>query len=85
MNAVWLEDYKKESYYDFPFLCYNLSRIGEYMKSDRKQTILFIIILLVMSMGVGYAFLTTTLSIDGVSDIDSSSWDIHFDNLELYD
>ena len=55
------------------------------MKSDRKQTILFIIILLVMSMGVGYAFLTTTLSIDGVSDIDSSSWDIHFDNLELYD
>ena len=53
------------------------------MRSDRKQTILFIIILLVLSMGIGYAFLTTTLTIDGVSDIDSAVWDIHFDNLEV--
>ena len=53
------------------------------MKSDRKQTILFIIILLVLSMGIGYAFLTTTLSIDGISDIDSSSWDVHFDNVQV--
>ena len=53
------------------------------MKSDRKRTILFIIILLVMSMGIGYAFLTTTLTIDGVSDIDSSSWDVHFENVQV--
>ena len=53
------------------------------MKSDRKQTILFIIILLVMSMGIGYAFLTTTLSIDGTSDIDASSWDVHFENVQV--
>ena len=53
------------------------------MKSDRKQTIFFIIILLVMSMGIGYAFLTTTLSIDGTSDIDASSWDVHFENVQV--
>ena len=53
------------------------------MKSDRKRTFLFIIILLVLSMGIGYAFLTTTLTIDGVSDIDSSSWDIHFENVQV--
>ncbi|MBR6136970.1 MAG: hypothetical protein IKQ06_02300 [Bacilli bacterium] len=53
------------------------------MRSDRKRTILFIIILLVMSMGIGYAFLTTTLSIDGTSDIDSSSWDVHFENVQV--
>ena len=52
------------------------------MKSDRKRTILFIIILLVLSMGIGYAFLTTTLTIDGVSDIDSASWDVHFENID---
>ena len=53
------------------------------MRSDRKRTILFIIILLVMSMGIGYAFLTTTLSIDGTSDIDSASWDVHFENVQV--
>ena len=53
------------------------------MKSDRKRTILFIIILLVLSMGIGYAFLTTTLTIDGVSDIDSASWDVHFENVQV--
>ena len=53
------------------------------MKSDRKQTILFIIILLVLSMGIGYAFLTTTLNIDGTSDIDSASWDVHFENVQV--
>ena len=53
------------------------------MKSDRRQTILFIIILLVLSMGIGYAFLTTTLTIDGVSDIDSAVWDIHWENVQV--
>jgi len=53
------------------------------MKSDRRQTILFIIILLVLGMGIGYAFLTTTLTIDGVSDIDSASWDVHFENVQV--
>ena len=51
------------------------------MRADRKQTILFIIILLILSMGIGYAFLTTTLSIDGVSDIDSAVWDVHWENV----
>ena len=55
------------------------------MRSDRKQTILFIIILLVLSMGIGYAFLTTTLSIDGTSDIDSAVWNVHFENIVLDD
>ena len=54
------------------------------MRSDRKRTILFIIILLVMSMGIGYAFLTTTLNIDGTSDIYSASWDVHFENAEEF-
>ena len=53
------------------------------MRSDRKETIIFIVILLVLSMGIGYAYLTTTLSIDGISDIDSASWDVHWANIEV--
>ena len=53
------------------------------MRSDRKQTIIFIIILLILSMGIGYAYLTTTLSIDGISDIDSASWDVHWANVQV--
>ena len=53
------------------------------MKSDRKRTILFVIILLILSMGIGYAFLTTTLTIDGVSNIDSAVWDIHWENVQV--
>lgn len=53
------------------------------MRRDRKETITFIIILLILSMGIGYAFLTTTLSIEGTSDIDSATWDVHWDNLEV--
>lgn len=36
-----------------------------------------------LSLGIGYAFLTTTLSIEGTSDIDSANWNVYFDNLTI--
>jgi len=41
------------------------------------------LILLACGMGIGYAALSTTLSIDGTSDIDRASWDVHFENIQV--
>lgn len=53
------------------------------MKNDRKQSIIFILILAISCLGLGYAYLTTTLSINGTSDIDSASWNVYWDNVEV--
>ncbi len=55
------------------------------MRRDRHETIILLIVILVLSLGIGYAFISTTLNIDGVSDIDSANWDIHFANLVVSD
>ena len=41
--------------------------------------LLFLFILL--TMGIGYAVLNTTLGIDGTSGLANARWDIHFDNI----
>ena len=41
------------------------------------------LILLACGMGIGYAALSTTLTIDGTSDIDRAVWDVHFENVQV--
>lgn len=53
------------------------------MRSDRKNTLMLLIIIVILVMGIGYAFITTTLTIDGISDIDSASWNVYFDNVQV--
>ena len=53
------------------------------MRNSKKSTLLFGIILVMLSLGVGYAFITTTLSIDGVTDVDNASWNIYWDNVQV--
>ena len=43
--------------------------------------LLFLFILL--TMGIGYAVLNTTLGIDGTSQLANAKWDIHFDNIQV--
>ena len=38
-----------------------------------------------MCFGIGYAYLTTTLSINGVTDVDANNWDVYFDNVVVTD
>ncbi len=49
----------------------------------RRKTINSIIILIIvlMSIGLGYAFLTQDLTINGISKVKGNTWDIHFENL----
>ena len=48
---------------------------------NKKKNIVFVLLLLIVGLSVGYALLSTNLKINGSSKIKGSSWDIHFDNL----
>ena len=45
------------------------------------STILLVLLLLLVT--IGYAYLSTTLSINGTSKIQDASWDIHFENVKV--
>ena len=49
-------------------------------KSDNKLVITIFLFATVLLMSVGFAALNTSLTIDGVSTVLASSWDIHFAN-----
>ena len=54
------------------------------LKYNPKRSFVFMFLFLsLVSLTVGYAFLTTTMNIDGVSKMLEARWDIHFDNLEV--
>ena len=49
------------------------------MKSKKKNK-LFLLIVLILGISVGYAFLSTTLNIMGTAGIKGNTWDIHWDS-----
>ena len=53
------------------------------MKKTKKHITLAIIAILIAALAFGYAYLTTTLSINGITDIDRNSWDVYFDNIQV--
>ncbi len=42
-----------------------------------------VLLFVLFAMGIGYAAISTTLEIDGTSDIDRASWDVHFANVHV--
>ncbi len=50
------------------------------MRIRKKDKVLFLLIGILVLMGIGYAYLNTNLSIDGVSNVKSSNWNVHFEN-----
>ena len=53
------------------------------MKKTKKHIWLAIIAIIIAALAFGYAYLTTTLSINGITDIDRNSWDVYFDNVQV--
>ena len=51
------------------------------MRKNKKNLIYSILLLILLSIGIGYAYLTSNLSIAGSTEIAANSWDIHFANL----
>lgn len=52
------------------------------MRQGRKMSLILGIILLLGALGIGYAYINTTLSIDGTTEVDSANWNIYFDNIK---
>ena len=51
------------------------------MRRNRRKNVYLLLFILVCSLGIGYAFLRTELSINGTADFLDARWDIHFNNL----
>ena len=50
------------------------------MKKINKK---YIIVLLILVISVGFAYLSTNLSIVGVTNVKGNTWDIHFENVQV--
>ena len=47
----------------------------------KKQSLITGIILLIVALGIGYAYLNTTLNISGTTDVDANTWNVYWDNV----
>ena len=50
---------------------------------SKKQFLIFILFLMILSVGVIYAFLQANLSVEGTTKIQANTWDIHFTNVQV--
>ena len=51
------------------------------MRREKRKMLFTLLFLLLLGLGLGYAALSTNLSIDGTSTMLAGSWDIHFDRI----
>ena len=49
----------------------------------KRKKIIIITIVLLLTLSVGYALLSTQLKINGVSTIEATKWDVHFANVQV--
>ena len=52
--------------------------------NNRKYLIVGIFLLALISISVGYAFITERLNINGSATISKTTWNIHFDEIHEY-
>ena len=51
------------------------------MTRNKKNTTTYLLILLLLGITLGYAYLNTTLNINGTTNITSANWSIYWDNI----
>ncbi len=49
----------------------------------RKNNMFISLIILLLSIGLGYALLTQDLTINGITKVKGNNWDIHFNNVQV--
>ena len=52
-------------------------------KKQHNQLVVSILLIVLLSIGIGYALLSTNLSITGTTSVASNAWNIHFANLSV--
>ena len=53
------------------------------MKRNRKQNIRLLALILILLLGIGFAALAANLKIDGTLNVSRTSWDVHFENVNI--
>ncbi len=51
------------------------------MRNRKRNNLKLILVVILLAISLGYAFLQTDLTINGTGKINASSWDIHFEDL----
>ena len=52
------------------------------MRRYKKNGTIYILVLLLLGITLGYAYLNTTLNINGTTNISSANWNIYWDNIQ---
>ena len=53
------------------------------MRKRKKNRFILLLVILIITMSLGYALLTQNISIMGTSTVKNSTWDIYFDNVQI--
>ena len=52
-------------------------------RRNKKDNMLILLLLLVVGLGIGYALISSNLTINGIGRFNNQSWDVHFEDLTL--
>jgi len=55
------------------------------MKRNKRRNRVLVLVMLVLTISIGFAILSTTLKINGISTIGKNTWNIYWDNIEVTD
>ena len=59
-------------------------RFDKRIRFQKKMNIIYILLLIVLaSIGTGYAYIKSNLNINGTANVTAASWDVHFENLQV--
>ena len=61
----------------------NQTQIEMNEKKNKKSRFLVFLAVLLLFLSIGYAILSTSVNITGTSSINNTTWDIHFENLQV--
>ena len=53
------------------------------MRRSKKNNLFMLLFLLVLGLGIGYALISSNLTINGIGRFHNQSWDVHFEDLTL--
>ena len=53
------------------------------MRKYKKNGTIYIVGILLLGITLGYAYLNTTLNINGTTNITSANWSIYWDNIQF--
>ena len=53
------------------------------MKRMRKNNTIILLVILLLSLSIGYALINTNLKINGTANVTKQTWDIHFENIQV--